>query len=341
MTFAGTSVTQFFDRFPNEQACLEHVFAVRFGNHSPRPNCGEVGGWTPIRVTKKYLHHCRKHIFVLQGPMFYRSNLSLMAWFYALLLFANSSTGVRASFLRRHLGIGVRSSHRITNVIRAHMAAFEPCREVGGPEKFVHIDEALVGHVEGGVRQTPHIILGVEREGEVISGLIADRSLVSITAAITGLVRPGSIIVTDCHLAYSSLASESWEHIPINRARAFHNFAGMTNNPVEVYWSVLKRTLRLYNRIASHNLWRFLAEIQFRITVARRSIHPFSSLSGLSRKSAQYTLQAFKKRSTGHAGEGPQIGEPFIVGCKSEAAPVGELMHRPRWRGWIRVRPLL
>ncbi|RIV85189.1 IS1595 family transposase [Aurantiacibacter zhengii] len=280
MTFAGTSVMEFFERFPDEQACLEHVFNVRFGDHSPCPNCGEVGGWAPIRGTKKYLHRCRRHVSVLQGTMFYRSNLSLMAWFYALLLFANSSTGMRASFLRRHLGIGVKSSHRMSNAIRAHMAAFEPCRQVGGPGKLVHIDEALIRHVTSGVRQTPHIVLGIECEGEVVSGLIADRSLASITAAINALVRPDSIIVTDCHLAYSSLASGGWEHIPINHARAFHNFAGLTNNPIEVYWSVLKRTLRLYNRIAPHNLWRFLAEIQFRYNRRKAKRSTFLELVG-------------------------------------------------------------
>ena len=86
--------------------------------------------------------------------------------------------------------------------------------------------------------------------------------------------------MTDCHLAYSSLASESWEHIPINHARTFHNFASMANNPIEVYWSVLKRTLRLYNRIASHNLWRFLAEIQFRQTRRKAINSPFFELVG-------------------------------------------------------------
>ena len=280
MTFVGTSVAEFFERFPNEQACLAHVFETRFGNHSPCPRCGEVGRWTPIKGTKKYQHCCRQHISILQGTAFYRSNLSLMAWFYALLLFANSSTGMRSSFLRRHIGIGVKSANRMGNVIRTHMAAFEPQRMIGGPDKLVHIDEAIVGHVVGGIRQSPHIVMGMACDGEVLSGLLPDRTLTTVNAAITRHVRPGSILVTDCHLAYSGLERNGWEHIPINHARAFHNFAGMTNNPIEVYWSVLKRALRMYGKFAPHNLWRFLAEIQFRYNRRRATKSPFLELVG-------------------------------------------------------------
>lgn len=279
MTFQGTSVVEFFEQFPDEQACLEHIFAVRFGDHSPCPRCGKIGAWTPIRGTKKYRHACRRHISILADTPFYRSNLSLMAWFYAMLLFCNSSTGVRSSFLRRQLGIGVKSAHRLCNAIRAYMAAFEPPRQLGGEGAIVHIDEALVNHVTRGRQQSPHIVMGIECEGEVICGILKDRTLATVTAAIAKHVRPGSILVTDCHLAYSSLAREGWEHIPINHARAFHNFAGVTNNPIEVYWSVLKRTLRLNGRFSSENLWLFLAEIQFRYNRRRSTTSPFLQLT--------------------------------------------------------------
>ncbi|WP_338243165.1 IS1595 family transposase [Aurantiacibacter hainanensis] len=280
MTYTGTTITEFFDRFPDEQACLAHIFETRFGDHSPCPRCGGTGGWALIGGTKKYFHRCRRHISILEDTPFYRSNLSLMAWFYALLLFCNSSTGMRSSFLRRQLGIGVKSAHRMCNIVRTHMAAFEPARRLGGEGKLVHIDEALVSHVANGCRQSPHIVMGIECEGEVICGMLQDRTMRTVTAAIAKFVRPGSTLVTDCHLAYSSLAREGWEHISINHARAFHNFAGMTNNPIEVDWSVLKRTLRLYGRFSPDNLWLYLAEIQFRYNRRRAVKSPFLELVG-------------------------------------------------------------
>jgi len=297
MTYAGTSVIEFFDRFPDETACLEHIFNVRFGDHSPCPRCGEIGSWFPVRGTKKYGHSCRRQISILEGTPFYRSNLSLMAWFYAMLLFCNSSTGVRSSFLRKQLGIGVKSAHRMANAIRAHMANFEQPRRIGGEGKHVHIDEALIRNVQDGVTLRPHIVMGMACEGEVICGQLADRKLSTIVSAVQRFVRPGSVLVTDCHLAYSSLANEGWEHIPINHARAFHNFKGMTNNPIEVFWSVLKRTLRLYQRIAPQNLWRFVAECQFRYNRRHAKTSTFleflSQFSNIERASDKLLSQSF------------------------------------------------
>ena len=61
-----------------------------------------------------------------------------MAWFYALLLFANSSSGVRTSFVRKQLGLGHRSSFRLCRMIRVHMAT--DARDLRGlvePDKIV------------------------------------------------------------------------------------------------------------------------------------------------------------------------------------------------------------
>jgi len=60
---------------------------------------------------------------VLKGTAFFRSNLSLMASFYALLLFCNSSSGVRSAFIRKQLGISLKGAHRLCNTIRLHMVS--------------------------------------------------------------------------------------------------------------------------------------------------------------------------------------------------------------------------
>ncbi len=143
---------------------------------------------------------------------------------------------------------------------------------------MVHIDETLIRNVRKGQKPMPHIVMGIASEGEVRCGVLPNRKLETVTSAINRVVRPGSILVTDCHLAYSSLARDGWEHIPINHSRAFHNFAGITNNPIEVYWGVLKRTLRLYGRFSPDNLWRFLAEIQFRYNRRGATRSPFLEL---------------------------------------------------------------
>lgn len=262
-SFAGLSVVEFFERFPNENACLQHIFDVKWGNHTPCPGCGELGKWFRIGETKKYQHRCRQQFSLLKGTPFYRSNLSLMAWFYAMLLFANSSTGMRSSFIRKQLGIGVKSAHRMCNSIRSHMAMIEKPRLLGGPGRFVHVDEMHVKYIAGD-GDPSQIVLGMACDGEVRCGIIPDRSKKSILPAIQRMVRPGSVIVSDAHASYRAIQSLGYLHVVINHSIAFHNFEGVTNNPIENVWAVLNPTMRNYQQAADHNFWRFLAEIQFR-----------------------------------------------------------------------------
>lgn len=286
-SFAGISVMEFFERFPNENACLAHIVDVKWGDHTPCPSCGECGGWSPIKGTKKYRHRCRKQFSPLKGTPFYRSNLSLMAWFYAMVLFANSSMGMRSSFIRKQLGIGVKSAHRMCNEIRSHMAMLEIPRPIGGPGKYVHIDEGYIKYITGQVNNS-QIVLGIACDGKVQCGIIPDHAKSTILPCIQNIVRPGSIVVTDGLSSYKSLISLGFRHVVIDHSLAFHNFDGQTNNSIEVFWSVLKRTMRNYRQAADHNFWRFLAEVQFRYNRRHSTISPFWELVSNFRDNSLY-----------------------------------------------------
>lgn len=259
-------VAQFFDRFPDEEACLHHVFETRWGRHSPCPTCGQLGSWTRIKGTKKWLHSCRRHLSPLKNTAFYRSNLSLMAWFYALLLFAHSANGMRASFIRKQLGLSHNSSYRLCRMIRVHMAAMARPDMIGGDGKTVHIDEVHLGYItarSGGPNESV-IVMGLECDGQVLSGIIKDRSSQTLIPLILARVRPGSKIVTDMLRGYQSLHRHGFEHVRINHSVAFHDFRGHTNNPIEAYWSTLRRTFRAARQVSRDQVWTFLAETEFR-----------------------------------------------------------------------------
>lgn len=212
----------------------------------------------------------------------YRSNLSLMAWFYAMLLFANSSTGMRGSFLRRQLGLGLRSSARLSNRIRLHMAACERPEQLGGPGKTVYVDETLVryGVLPDQSRPSAVIVMGLACEGQVLSGIIPDRRRTTVLPVIQRLVRPGSTIVTDGHASYKRLARAGWRHKVVNHSVWFSDFAGTDMNDIETYWRVLKRTFSSYRRINFDNLWLYLAEVEFRYNLRRSPIGVFEHLIG-------------------------------------------------------------
>lgn len=277
MTCRGTSVVEFFERFPHERACLDHIFDTRWGTHSPCPECGNHGKWYPVRNTKRLLHSCRSNISVLKDTAFYRSNHSLMAWFYALLLFCNSTHGMRSSFVRKQLGIGIKGAHRICNQIRLHLAFYDRPLQLGGAGRKVYVDEAYLRFAvaPGKSMRTIVLVLGFACEGKVVCGIIPDRTAGTLHAAIRRWVAPGSIIVSDGHFGYRSLAKLGWKHIVVNHSIAFHNFQGVTTSEIESYWNVVKRTLRSYRQVGPDNLWKFLAEIEFRYNYRHSEVSRF------------------------------------------------------------------
>ncbi len=261
----GPGIIEFFARFPNEDACLDQVVAVKWGSASPCPGCGEAGTWKKIAGTKKWRHSCHRQFSPLKDTVFYRSNLSLMAWFYALFLFTNASTGMRISFIRKQLGLGHNGSVTVCRRIRVHMAAMARPEMLGGPGKTVHIDEALLRFITNpdGRKHDTAIVLGMACEGQVICGIVPDRKATTVRPAILARVRPGSKVVTDMHLAYRGLERHGYHHVRINHSVAFHDFKGNSSSAIESYWASVKRVLRAYRQVSRENLWTYLAEIEF------------------------------------------------------------------------------
>lgn len=212
--------------------------------------------------------------------MFYRSNLSLMAWFYALLLFANASAGVRSGFIRKQLGLGHKGAFRLCHMIRTHMATMPRPAMLGGPGKTVHIDELHLRYLAmpaSDVRGSA-IVLGMACEGEVLCGIIPDRRAETIIPIVLSRVSPGSTIVSDNHGAYNGLQRHGFKHIQINHSLAFHDFRGNTNNAIEAYWATVRRTLNGYRQVSPDNLWTYLAEIEFRYNRRHRKQTAFDEL---------------------------------------------------------------
>jgi len=259
-------IVQFFERFPTEEACLQHVFEAKFGTHSPCPACGNFGSWSRIKGTKKWRHVCGRHISPLKGTVMYRSNLSLMAWFYAFFLFANTSTGMRSGFIRRQLGIGHRSSHRLCRLIRVHMATMARPDMLGGEGKTVQIDEVHLRYIANpaGGRNDAVIVLGLASEGKVLSAIVPDRKSGTLIPHILTRVRHGSKIVTDKLSGYQSLSQRGFDHVQVNHSVAFHDFCGHTTNDIEAYWSTVRRMLRSARQVSRAHMWTFLAEIEYK-----------------------------------------------------------------------------
>ena len=141
-----TNVRQFFAQFPNDEACLAHLFNVRFGQGHTCPKCEREAKWYRLTNEKAYsCQWCGHHIHPMVGSIFEKSRTPLQLWFYAIFLFPTSRHGVSAKELQRQLGVTYKTAWRMAALIREHMAAIDGDEPLGSDGEVVEIDEAYVG----------------------------------------------------------------------------------------------------------------------------------------------------------------------------------------------------
>jgi transposase len=137
------TVRQFFKLFPDDAACLEHLFLARFGQGHVCPSCERAGKWYPIKATRAYTcQWCGHHLHPTVGTPFERSRTPLQLWFYAMYLFTASRHGVPAKELQRQLGVTYKAAWRMAHELREHMAAVDGDPPLSG---VAEADEVMVG----------------------------------------------------------------------------------------------------------------------------------------------------------------------------------------------------
>lgn len=195
------TVRQFFKQFPNDEACLEHLFNVRFGQGHDCPKCGRPAKWYRLASEQAFsCQWCGHHIHPMVGSIFEKSRTPLQLWFYAIFLFTTSRHGVSAKELQRQLGVTYKTAWRMAALIREHMAAIDGERPLGGEGKVVEVDETFYGGVTTGMdwRDRKAVVMGmVERGGDAMLKVVPDQQRWSLIPHITENVLPGSEIHTD------------------------------------------------------------------------------------------------------------------------------------------------
>ena len=66
-----TTVRQFFKKFPDDQACLTHLFNVRFGQGHVCPKCERSAKWYPLKAERAFsCQWCGHHIHPMVGTIY-------------------------------------------------------------------------------------------------------------------------------------------------------------------------------------------------------------------------------------------------------------------------------
>lgn len=270
------TIKDFQKEFPNDDVCLDHIFAQRFGD---LPDFNKY-----YRVTKRkcYAHSVTgQQIHPLAGTIFHKSATKLTNWFYAIFLMSQSKNGVAAKEIERHLGVTYKCAWRMAKQIRQLMAQ-SPSMLSG----TVEADETYIGGKGGnnkrgrGAENKTAVVGMVEREGEVRATAVADVSSSTISPLIRKNVEIGANLMTDEFRSYNSMAVD-YNHQKITHSAKEYVRGEVHTNTIEGFWSQLKRSIDgTYHQISKKYLQAYVDEFAFRYNHCASEIHLFSVLLG-------------------------------------------------------------
>lgn len=126
-----TALRAFVRRFPDDDACKEHLKRVRWGENLDRfvcPDCRCTRGWWLGGRKLVECAECHHQASPTAGTLFHRSHVPLSDWFWTLYLVAQDKKDVAAMELKKLLGVSYRTAWSMLQ--RIHRAMLDACQSL-------------------------------------------------------------------------------------------------------------------------------------------------------------------------------------------------------------------
>ena len=271
MTF---TVTDFFRQFPTDDACLEHLWNVRFGDEVECEKCGKVGKFYRLRKEPAYsCPRCGHHIHPMVGTPFAKSRTPLQKWFYAMYMFTTTRHGVAAKELQRQLGVTYKTAWRMGHELRKYMAEVDGETPLSGD---VEADETYVGgRTTGGKRgrgaPNKTVVFGMlERDGDVMANVVPNVRKNTLQPIIKENVVKDSTVHTDELKSYSGLPKAGFEHETVNHSAGEYVDGDCHVNGIEGFWARLKLSIRgTHVHVSRKHLQKHVKEFEYRYNMRK------------------------------------------------------------------------
>ena len=270
------TVTDFFRQFPTDDACLEHIWNVRFGDKVECEKCGKVGKFYRLRKEPAYsCPRCGHHIHPMVGTPFAKSRTPLQKWFYAMYMFTTTRHGVAAKELQRQLGVTYKTAWRMGHELRKYMAEVDGEAPLGGD---IEADETYIGgRTTGGKRgrgaPNKTVIFGMlERGGDVMANVVPNVRKKTLQPIIEENVVAGTTVHTDELKSYSGLTKAGFEHETVNHSAGEYVDGDSHVNGIEGFWARLKLSIRgTHVHVSKKHLQKYVKEFEYRYNMRK---HP-------------------------------------------------------------------
>lgn len=287
------SVREFLNKFSTEEACLDHIMAVRFGGtRFDCPACGTVEA-TFHKLSDRRAYSCAAcghHVYPCAGTILQDTRTPLTSWFYAMYLFITTRHGVSGKELQRQLGVTYKTAWRIGQQIRELACKADMDAMLSG---HVEADEAYVGGVRSGGKRGrgapgKTVVVALAERGGAMKAMVAGNvKKATLREIVNANVEKGSVVSTDELASYNLLTGDGYTHGAVKhgqREYAFYDHRTDVNhhvNHVESFWKLFKASVRsTHIHISPKYMNRYLGEFTFRANHRARVNGMFDLLVG-------------------------------------------------------------
>ena len=272
MSTKAPTLRQFQTRFPTEEACLDHLFQVRYGTDFNCPKCNRPAKYSRVKARRSYqCNWCANQLYPTAGTPFDKTRTSLRDWFFVMFQFCASRNGVAAKEVERQIGVTYKTAWRMCHEIRKYMGQVDGFSPIGGEGKTVEIDETLIGGKVYGKGVGRHlenktVILGmVERGGDVFTKIVPNVKSATLVPEVKAAVAEGTSIHTDGLHSYKSLKLHGFQHAFVDHNRAEYVRGDCHTQTIEGFWAQLKRGINgTHIHVSAKHLPKYLGEFEYR-----------------------------------------------------------------------------
>lgn len=270
------TVRQFFVRFPDEDACLNHIMSVRFGHRHKCRNCAVESTFHQLHNRKRAFScaNCGAFVYPTAGTVFQDTRTPLVVWFYAIYLFVVTRHGVSGKELQRNLGVTYKTAYRMGMQIRKLITKADGFQVLKG---HIQADETYVGGRRSGGKRGrgapgKTIVMGMKSdEGRLATEIIPNVKKSTLRDVILRNVAPGSTVSTDELMSYGLLTGDGYKHGMVKHADKewsyydYRHDVFHTTNAVESFWRLFKNSVRsTHIHISEKHMASYLSEFAFR-----------------------------------------------------------------------------
>lgn len=276
------TIKEFFNKFPNDDVCLDHIMTVRYGKSGHCDKCDKDTNYSRVSSQRAYAcQWCGHHLYPCVGTPFESSRTSLQLWFYAIYLFTTTRSGVSAKELERQLGVTYKTAWRMAKEIRKHMGKVDGDDQLSG---VVEIDDTYIGGHKQGKRGRgaggKTIVMGmIQRDGEVIARVVPNIKKQTLHTIIESNVKAGSEIHTDELTSYQGLNKKGFKHSTVNHGIKEYVRETCHVNAVESFWARLKLSIKgTHIHVSGKYLQDYVREFEYRFNSRKNPQRMFDEL---------------------------------------------------------------